>query len=283
MSETLKFKAGIASFDETSKICSPTPIKGEIIVKPSEEAEDFYDFQWKPIEKVASGNVEPIEFILIPGSTKWTHIKSCKSGRVFCLIFSSDEQHFFWLQEKHQNSEQLNELSEADKAIVRKFEELLSSKDDEEEGEEEEKIVQDLEASEVQEQAHDQDVDMDLGQPSNQPIAHIFDFLPKQLLINYVESLDPQSAQLSRLLEHLPSDQQRDKAALIECLRGPFFYQATDSLSRTLLEGFEASLAISNGFGYQYSGDGILGFLKGVRAKAKEEQRDQSKSVQGKK
>ncbi|SCU97625.1 LAFA_0G12354g1_1 [Lachancea sp. 'fantastica'] len=278
MTDILKFKAGVATFDETSKICSPTPIKGEIVIKPSEEAEGFYDFQWNPLEKVASGNVEPLEFILIPGSTKWLHIKSCKSGRVFCLIFSSDEQHFFWLQDKNQDSEKLNELSEADKAMVQKFTELLSSEDEEELVNE-----QNQETAETKEQSHDQDVDMDLDQPSNQPIAHISDFLPKQLLIDYVESLDPNSSQLHSLLEHLPPDQHRDKAALIECLRGPFFYQATDSLSRTLLEGFEASLAISNGFGYQYSGDGILGFLKGVRAKAKEEQRDQPKPDEGKK
>ncbi|SCU90330.1 LAME_0E08064g1_1 [Lachancea meyersii CBS 8951] len=272
MSEILSFKAGVATFDENSKICSPTPIKGEIIVKHSEEAEGFFDFQWKPIEKVASGNVDPIEFILIPGSTKWTHIKSCKSGRVFCLVFSSDEKHFFWLQDKNQNSEQLNELSEADKAIEQKLTELLRSNDEEEAQEEQDHKMQ------TEDQTEDQDVDMDLAPTSNQPIAHISDFLLKQLLIDYVESLDPQSPQLRRLLEHLPADQRRDKAALVECLRGPFYYQATDSLSRSLLEGFEASLAISNGFGYQFSGDGVLGFLKGARAKAKEEEQKQDQN-----
>lgn len=95
MTEILKFRAGVADFDESSNICSPKPIKGEIVVKPSEEAEGFYDLEWNATEKVASGNVEPIELILIPGTTKWVHVKSSKNGRIFCLVFSSDEKYFF--------------------------------------------------------------------------------------------------------------------------------------------------------------------------------------------
>ncbi|SCV04795.1 LANO_0G12442g1_1 [Lachancea nothofagi CBS 11611] len=276
MSEILKFRAGVADFDETSKICSPVPIKGEIVVKHSEEAEGFYDFEWKPIEKVASGNVETIELILIPDTTKWIHIKSSKNGRVFCLLFSSDEKYFFWLQDKHQGSEQLNDLSDVDKKMVEKFEEILSSEADDEESEANKD--HDMEG---QDQDQDKDVEMDAAQTSNQPVAHINDFLTKQLIIDHVQSLDPQSPQLLRLLEHLPEDQPRNKATLIECLRGPYFYQATDTLSRTLLEGFEASLTISSGFGYDFSGDGVLGFIKGARSKGKNDyQKDHQKDHQ---
>lgn len=146
MAEIIKFRAGVADFDETSKICTPKPVKGEIIVKHSEEAEGFYDLVWKPTEKVASNAVEPIELILIPGTTKWVHVKSSKNGRVFCLVFSSDEKYFFWLQEKNEGSSALNELSAADKAVVGKFEELLSS----DEGDEEDNNV-----------PEDEDVEMD--------------------------------------------------------------------------------------------------------------------------
>ncbi|SCU98545.1 LADA_0H13784g1_1 [Lachancea dasiensis] len=259
MSEIFKFRAGIADFDENSKVCSPNPIKGEIVVKHSEEAEGFYDFEWKPTEKVASGNIQTIELILIPDTTKWVHIKSSKNGRIFCLVFSSEEKYFFWMQDKHQGSEQLNELSEADKSIVRKFDELLVSEEE------------DVNA-ESGNQDEDRDVEMDVEQPSNQPIAHINDFLTKQLIIDHVQNMDSDSPKLLRLLEHLPADQPRDKTTLINCLRGPYFYQASDTLSRTLLEGLEASLTISRGFGYQFSGDdGVLSFIKGARTKGKED------------
>ena len=74
------------------------------------------------------------------------HVKSSKNGRVFCLVFSSDEKYFFWLQEKNEGSSALNELSAADKAVVGKFEELLSS----DEGDEEDNNV-----------PEDEDVEMD--------------------------------------------------------------------------------------------------------------------------
>lgn len=151
MTEILKFRAGVADFDESSNICSPKPIKGEIVVKPSEEAEGFYDLEWNATEKVASGNVEPIELILIPGTTKWVHVKSSKNGRIFCLVFSSDEKYFFWLQDKNQGCSSLNELSTADKAIADKFDELLNAGDEEED----------------QQVSEDADVDMDAPtQPS---------------------------------------------------------------------------------------------------------------------
>lgn len=126
-----KFRAGLADFDEDSRICTPKPLKGEIIVKPSEEADGFYDFQWKPIEKVTTGNVEPIELILIPGETKWLTIKSSKSGRIFCLVFSSGEKYFFWLQDKNEGASSLNELSKADKEIVAKLEGILKAEEEE--------------------------------------------------------------------------------------------------------------------------------------------------------
>lgn len=45
-------------------------------------------------------------------------IKSSKSGRVFALVFSSNERYFFWLQEKSPGNLPLNELSAKDKEIT---------------------------------------------------------------------------------------------------------------------------------------------------------------------
>lgn len=151
----VKFRAGLAEFNEDSKLCTPNPLKGEVVVKPSEEAEGFYDFQWKPIEHAANNKTEPIELILIPGETKWTHIQSSKNGRVFSLLFSSGEKYFFWLQDKVDDGSPLNQLSENDKQVAKKIDDVLKveeEEEEEEEGKEEEEQDVNMDAEEPQEE-----------------------------------------------------------------------------------------------------------------------------------
>lgn len=135
MAEVIKFRAGKCDYDEESKVCTAKPMKGEIQIKPSEEAEGFFDFQWSTKERVAGVSVDPIEFILIPGETKWVDIRSAKNGRVLCLLFSTGEKWFFWLQDKHQGSEESNEWSETDKELLAKLQKLLEFEDEDEEQE----------------------------------------------------------------------------------------------------------------------------------------------------
>ena len=63
--------------------------------------------------------------ILIPGETKWVHVKSCPDARMFALVFSSNEKYFFWLQDKNPDGLKLNELNENDKIIYDKITSLL--------------------------------------------------------------------------------------------------------------------------------------------------------------
>lgn len=104
------------------------------------------------------------------------------------------------------------------------------------------------------------------------------DFLTKSVVIKYVQSLAEDSPQLEALLQHLPESESRNKEALIECLRGPFFFHAADTLSKSLQESFEAGLTIANGFGYEYCDNGVLGLIKGARKEGLKEAKSQSKS-----
>ncbi|SCV02692.1 LAMI_0H02014g1_1 [Lachancea mirantina] len=256
----LHINAGVADFDESSRICTPKPVKGEINVKASEEAEGFYDFHWQAKEKVAGANLEPIELILIPGETRWVQVKSSKNGRVFCLVFSSGEKYFFWLQDALEGTTKLNELSDADKTVTEKLNDILKVEEDEVEDTAEDSMH-------VDEQEHQNPQ----SEQNNLPIAHIRDFLDKELMVSYVQNLSPDSPQLQRLLSHLPEEVNKDKTTLIECLRGPFFAQTIDTLSRSLLEGPEAGFLVASGFGYEYSGNGVLGLIKGARSQGLKE------------
>lgn len=121
MEEPITFRAGKCDYDEQTGICTPKPMRGKITIKASEEAQGFYDFEWSTKERISGVAVEPIEFILIPGETKWIEIKSAKNGRVLCLLFSTGEKWFFWLQEKHAGYESLNEWSDKDKELFAKL------------------------------------------------------------------------------------------------------------------------------------------------------------------
>lgn len=131
-------------------VYTPIPVQGEIEIKPNEEEElGFWDFEWRPTEKPVGRELDPISLILIPGETMWVPIKSSKSGRIFALVFSSNERYFFWLQEKNSGNLSLNELSTKDKEIYNKMIGVLnnSSESDEEESNDEKQKAQDVDVS----------------------------------------------------------------------------------------------------------------------------------------
>ncbi|CAI4685525.1 BAF_collapsed_G0042850.mRNA.1.CDS.1 [Saccharomyces cerevisiae] len=149
-STVIKFRAGVCEYNEDSRLCTPIPVQGEIEIKPNEEEElGFWDFEWRPTEKPVGRELDPISLILIPGETMWVPIKSSKSGRIFALVFSSNERYFFWLQEKNSGNLSLNELSTKDKEIYNKMIGVLnnSSESDEEESNDEKQKAQDVDVS----------------------------------------------------------------------------------------------------------------------------------------
>ncbi|EDO16686.1 hypothetical protein Kpol_1052p34 [Vanderwaltozyma polyspora DSM 70294] len=159
INNTIRLRAGIADFNEETKLCTPLPVQGEITIKPNEEEEElgFYDFEWKPIEKPSDPAIEAINLILVPGETLCIQIDSCKSGRVFSLVFSSNQTYFFWLQEKNPLGLKINEFSEKDKANLDKIRAILNSNDEDEDEEDDDDEEEDDDDAIVDEKA---DVEM---------------------------------------------------------------------------------------------------------------------------
>ncbi|GMM35968.1 proteasome regulatory particle lid subunit [Saccharomycopsis crataegensis] len=129
MSVILKFKAGKVDYNEETHKCTPKPLKGEVTIKKVEDDESFYDFSWESREKTAAGvahNPDEDELLIIPGDVTWKHVKSCTTGRVFCLNFTSGAKSFYWMQDKNDNEDDPSELSAKDKEIAAKIQKLIS-------------------------------------------------------------------------------------------------------------------------------------------------------------
>lgn len=148
MSEVV-VRAGICEFNESSKLCNPLPVQGSIKMAPHEEGIElgFWSFEWSPVEKTAKP-MEPISLILIPGETKCVRLSS-KNGRVFSLVFSSDQKYFFWLQEKNAGSLKLDQFSENDLKFLEKLDSILKGPEEEEE-EEAEDLTEKLKHEDVE-------------------------------------------------------------------------------------------------------------------------------------
>lgn len=126
--ESVKFRAGVCDYDEETHVCTPVPCQGEIVIKPNEEEEmGFWDFEWRPLEKPVGRELSTISLILIPGETLWVPVKSSKNGRIFALVFSSNQRYLFWLQEKNPASLSLSQLSEKDQQLYDKMTKILNN------------------------------------------------------------------------------------------------------------------------------------------------------------
>ena len=123
MTSTLKFNAGKVLYDEESKKCTPLPHKGTITIEPNAHEDSFFDFTWHP--KTSSGNVEPEDFLIIPGDVTFKQVKSCKTGRVFALTFlSSGAKNLYWLQDVG-DEDYLDKLTEKDEKIVKQVTDMI--------------------------------------------------------------------------------------------------------------------------------------------------------------
>lgn len=133
--EVIKFRAGVCEYNEETHVCTPVPCQGEIEIKPNEEEEEmgFWDFEWHPLEKPVGKELNSISLILIPGETLWVPVKSSKNGRIFALVFSSNQRYLFWLQEKNPAAIALNELAEKDQQLFDKMVKILNSEDEDDE------------------------------------------------------------------------------------------------------------------------------------------------------
>lgn len=122
----IKFKAGRVTYDEETNSCTPSPIKGEITIKESEEGPGFYSFAWQSRDKTAGSNNTAEDFLLIAGDVTWKKVKSCKTGRVYMLTFlSSGAKHLFWMQNVSEDEDDLSKDTDKDIKINESIHQIL--------------------------------------------------------------------------------------------------------------------------------------------------------------
>jgi 26S proteasome regulatory subunit N13 len=294
MSQVLiTFNAGYGKFDNETKLVTPLPGKGKVTISRESEG-DFPFFQWEARDGFeADPSIYPSEpLVLIPGDAKWIHAKTCKTGRVFALKFaSSDQIQFYWMQTRVERGSELDTLTPLDKSIFEQITSLLrEEEEDEMEYEEEEKAPSNIatnpkEATSSTSLSAAASTAPDLSNllnsvttPTNSrdsvPIVNISDALPTSLLINHINSLP--EPQLQPLLDNLPDQVPKTKEELLRIIQSSQFSQGSDTFSNVLMQGGLGPI-VARELGYPYQGEGVEGFLNGVRKSApkKEEEKQE--------
>lgn len=106
------------------------------------------------------------------------------------------------------------------------------------------------------------------------PITHLSEFLSREILVKYIESLKADDKKLEQLYDFLPHDAKSSKATLLKCIRGPFFEQAIQHLDSVTKQEF-AGHQLSQTLGYPYMGEGPSALLKGLRIKGRDEENEE--------
>ncbi|KAK6456231.1 proteasome complex subunit Rpn13 ubiquitin receptor-domain-containing protein [Scheffersomyces xylosifermentans] len=281
--KTIRFHAGKVQYDEETNRCTPLAHKGVIVVKPSADEPDFFDFTWTAkSDFTVAGNVEKDELLLIPGDVSFKHIKSCTSGRVFALTFlSSGAKYLYWLQDVG-DIDQLDKVTEKDLQIVKEINDLITIKEDDEELEEEDEEPQAAEASKEVKEEHQDNKEEPVKETPKLPISAISDLLDIGVIEKHLDKLNPE--QLQQLYsEHLPqsSASHPSKSTILDVVRSGFFQQSEQNLSKSLRDGKGAGYLLAQSLKYDYKGEGVDGFLAGIRELAKKEQ-EEAKSSEAK-
>lgn len=123
---SFSFNAGHVLYDEDTHKCTPLPHKGQITIQPSAEEEGFFDFVWAP--KSNSGATRH-ELVLIPGDFSFKPVKSCSTGRVLALTFSSGQRSLYWLQDLG-DDDALDQFTKKDEEILERFNSVVGGADD---------------------------------------------------------------------------------------------------------------------------------------------------------
>lgn len=262
-----------------------SPGKGKVTISRESEG-DFPYFQWEARDGFeADPSIYPTEpLVLIPGDAKWIHAKACKTGRMFALKFaSSDQTQFYWMQTRVERGSELDTLTPLDKSIFEQITSLLREEDEDEmEYEEEESAPAHTTAANQTAATSSAPVPAaattapDLSNllnsvttPANSrdsvPIVNISDALPTSLLINHINSLP--EPQLQPLLDNLPDQVPKTKEELLRIIQSSQFAQGSDTFSNVLMQGGLGPI-VARELDYPYQGEGVEGFLNGVRKSA---------------
>lgn len=95
------------------------------------------------------------------------------------------------------------------------------------------------------------------------PIVSLEDVLTEQVILRHLDTL--LESQLQEVYGHLlPESVAPTKAEIMKVVRSGFFHQANKELSQTVAENGVGQILASS-FGYEYKGEGIEAFLRGIR------------------
>jgi hypothetical protein len=124
------------------KTIVPSPEAGQLYLYNNRE-DEFLHFCWKP-----RGTSTPVEdLIMVPANATFVRYP-IPSGRIFVLKFhGSSQRHFYWLQTKPDNPDDLGHFSAQDEAIERTINRLLRGDEDESDDlmEDEDESMEDVE------------------------------------------------------------------------------------------------------------------------------------------
>lgn len=108
-----------------------------------------------------------------------------------------------------------------------------------------------------------------LDNSSQVPILSITDAISNTDMANYVSSL-PDHA-LTPLYDLIPAELPKTRTELVKIIQSPQFLQSLSSFDSVLSQPGAGSVVASQ-LGYSYQGEGVQGFLDGVRHASKSDQ-----------
>ncbi|KAJ8140308.1 hypothetical protein OY671_006500, partial [Metschnikowia pulcherrima] len=107
---------------------------------------------------------------------------------------------------------------------------------------------------------------------SHYPVSSLADVLTDELLERHLSALSPEEIK-ARYGDLLPENVEPTSAEVLAVVRSEFFRAANAELSSNVAENNLGSFLASS-FGYEYEGEGLEAFLRGLRAAAKKEKRE---------
>ncbi|EGW35003.1 uncharacterized protein SPAPADRAFT_58128 [Spathaspora passalidarum NRRL Y-27907] len=284
-SKSVKFHAGKVQYDDETNRCTPLPHKGVISIKPSVDEPDFLDFTWSAKSdstQSSVGTIEKDEFLLIPGDVTIKKIQSCNTGRVIALTFlSSGAKYLYWLQDVG-DIDQLDKWTDKDDKIIRDISELIYVNDEDEEEEDEEAETPNEEVEVKDEGSEQQPVATAATAATSAkpdlklPISSISSVLDLETIDKHLAGLNTE--QLKELYgQFLPQSvaENPTKEQILDVIRSGFFQQSEQKLSQYLTQGNGAGYLLAQSLKFDYHGEGIDGFLTGIRELAKKEKSDE--------
>lgn len=89
----------------------------------------------------------------------------------------------------------------------------------------------------------------------------------------HLDELSPEEIE-QLYAEHLPSSTNPTKHDIIQLVRSGFFDQSLDRLNQGLQKSTGMGYILSQSLKFDYQGEGIEGFLKGIRQLTKKEEKE---------